>query len=207
MLFRGLPVDYRISAYRIILRKTTPPLFHTIRGIIIDEQIISIPGASIVIINTMPLFGSTSDTTGKFKITNVPVGRVSVQISSVGFVTRQFQDLLLGTGKELVLDVTLGELVTAMGEVEIFGNRDADESGSLFNPEGRTFTTEEAKRFAGSLADPLRRFIVRPGVWGAREGPSRIWRKGPAPRHSSMGHGGNGKAPMVCRKGPVTRRS
>ncbi len=29
--------------------------------------------------------------------------------------------------------------------------------------------------------------ILRPGAWGAREGPSRICRKGPAPRHSLPG--------------------
>jgi hypothetical protein len=90
--------------------------------------------------------------------------------------------VLLGTGKELVIDASLEPSVIAMSEVEIYGNRQKAELTSGFQPEGRTFTTEEARRFAGSFADPARMAASFAGVTGASDESNALIIRGNSPR-------------------------
>jgi hypothetical protein len=181
-LFRNLPVDFRISSNRILLRKVPPPLFHTIRGTVTDEFGEPIPGVSVVVANVDPLMGSVTDANGKFHIARVPVGRITVHLSSVGYYTEIFSNMLLSTGKELVLNVSLRESVISMDEVEIFANRDSLGFVNGFRHEGRTFNIEEAKRFAGSFADPARMAASFAGVTGASDESNAMIVRGNSPR-------------------------
>jgi hypothetical protein len=105
-------IDFkRINATRIVFRRQISPFTQTVRGVITDEATgTPIPGVTVLIKNTNPLLGTATDDQGRFRITDVPAGRISMSITGVGWEAREISGLLLGTGKELVLNISLSEL-------------------------------------------------------------------------------------------------
>jgi hypothetical protein len=84
----------------------------TIKGRVIDNQTqMPLPGANVVIMYTEPQIGTITDSEGYFRIDNVVTGRVSIQVSFIGYHPLTFSNLNLSTGKELVLDIEMEEKV------------------------------------------------------------------------------------------------
>ena len=62
------------------------PLTQTLKGKITDHDSKSpIIGANIIVENSDPIRGGSTDINGEFKIDNVSIGRVNLIISSIGF--------------------------------------------------------------------------------------------------------------------------
>ena len=56
----------------------------TIRGSVMDRiSQVSLPGASVILLNSDPVLGSTTDADGLFKINIVPIGTHNLKISFV----------------------------------------------------------------------------------------------------------------------------
>jgi hypothetical protein len=92
----------------------------TIKGRIVDtDSEISIPGATVIIANSDPTIGTVTDIDGYFRLENVPVGRISLQFSSIGYETQYINDILISSGKELDLSIPLKESISSLGEVVI----------------------------------------------------------------------------------------
>ena len=65
-------------------------LTQTVRGTVVDKiSKIGLPGATVVILNTEPLLGATTDTDGNFRINNVPVGKVTLVISYISYTSKK----------------------------------------------------------------------------------------------------------------------
>lgn len=140
----------------------------TLRGVITDKDSKqSLPGATVVILNTDPLLGTTSDADGKFKISNIPVGRYSVKISYIGYEPSGINELLIGSGKEVVLNIELKESLSQLGEVNITAENNKDRTiNSMAMVSARQVSVEEASRYAGSIDDPARLVAAYAGVSG-----------------------------------------
>lgn len=181
-LLEPFQVEYKLLNGRIILRKAPAPLVQVVRGLIIDGHTHApVPGANIIIVGSDPLIGTTTDADGKFKMRDVPVGRISIRISSVGYNSKTLSNMLLGTGKELVLEIPLAESITAMDEVVITpGMMDSDVQAEA--PSSHVFTVEETKRYAGSLGDPARMASGYAGVMGASDESNALVVRGNSPR-------------------------
>jgi len=176
-------VAYKVSGRRIILRKAPPPLTQTVRGVVVDQGTHQpVPGAS-VFIDAHPVRGGTTDAEGMFRIAAVPVGRATIRVTSVGYSPCVLSNLLLGTGKELVLEINLSETLTTMDEVVV---RAAPGDGPLEREtdaiSGRTFSVEDTKRYAGSLGDPARMAASFAGVTGASDESNALIVRGNSPR-------------------------
>jgi hypothetical protein len=130
----------------------------TIRGTVVEMNTeIPVIGASILLLNTNPRVGTTSDANGEFRLEKVPVGRHSLQISFVGYKTVTLPSLDLVSGKELVLKVTLEENIIETDEVIIKANARKDKPlNDMAVVSARSFTVEETERYAGSWGDPAR---------------------------------------------------
>jgi hypothetical protein len=159
-------------------------LAQTIRGTITDQDTrSSIPGAHILIIGTEPVKGTISDSQGNFIISDVPVGRVSLKISSIGYEDLVLQNLLISSAKELIIPVTLRESYVRMEEIVIDGNSDRGEVlNELATVSARAFSVEETKRYAGSFNDPARMVSSFAGVMTAPEGENYIAVRGNSPK-------------------------
>lgn len=183
-LFTGLNVGYKIVNNRVLLRRSPAILVQTIRGSIKEEITqIPIPAVSVIVQNEDGQIVSFTDSTGRFKIDNVPVGRVNIQVSCIGYKTRTVNNVLLGTGKELVLDLPLAEAVLAMNEVTITAQKNEDIPGDGVGlTSSKSFSVEETKRYAGSMGDPARLVTAFAGVTGASDESNALIVRGNSPR-------------------------
>jgi hypothetical protein len=159
-------------------------LTQTIRGRIIDRESQSpLLGASVAITSVVPVKGNTTDADGHFKIEKVPVGRHTLKINYIGYEEQVIPELLLGSGKELVLTVGLTESIRQMDEVVITAQ---PEKGQPLNEmatlSARTISVEETKRYAASVNDPARAAMSYAGVATTDDGGNQIVIRGNSPK-------------------------
>ncbi|HCT31424.1 MAG TPA: TonB-dependent receptor [Bacteroidales bacterium] len=159
------------------------PITQTVRGVIIDKLTKTpIPGANVVILNTNPLKGTTTDDLGRFKIDEVEIGRINVRITFVGYYEISLTNVNLQSGKELVLNIEMEEQVV-MGE-EIVVKARVDKTTTLNKlsiVSARGFTIEETERYAGSRNDVARMASNYAGVVGNNDSRNDIIIRGNSP--------------------------
>ncbi|MDQ3392922.1 MAG: TonB-dependent receptor [Bacteroidota bacterium] len=165
------------------------PLFaqlpvQTVRGRVVDQESkAGIPGANVVLRGTEPMLGAVSDENGNFKILDIPVGRYTLIISSVGYEASTVPELLVGSGKEVVLNINLAESLVQMEEIVIKGKNDkAAPHNDMAMISSRSFTVEETKRYAASINDPARMALSFAGVSGSSDDSNEIIIRGNSPR-------------------------
>ena len=138
----------------------------TIKGKIIDtDSEVSLPFATVVVLGTDPIIATITDIEGDFRLENVPVGRVSLQISFVGYETQYVSDILLSSGKELSLNISLKESFFTLSEVIVKPKIKKEKAlNKMATLSSRTFSVEDAQRFAGGMDDPSRLASTFAGV-------------------------------------------
>lgn len=164
------------------------PLFvaaqtQTIRGTVTDlESKMPIIGAAVVVVGSDPIIGTTTDIDGKFKLNKVDVGRVDLQVTYLGYAPRTMAGLQLTSGKELVLNVQMQEMVMKKDEVVVKATKKKDEVlNTMTTVSARVFSTEEASRYAGTRNDVSRMATNFAGVRGANDATNDIVIRGNSP--------------------------
>src|SRR5690606_22619467 len=93
-------------------------LIQTVRGRVTDhDSRVPLPGVNVVVVDSNMFLGGSTNEQGEFFIENVPVGRVSLKISYIGYEERLLSNLLITSGKEKVLVVDLQESMFGLIEV------------------------------------------------------------------------------------------
>ena len=130
----------------------------TVRGRVFDaDSKAGLPGANVILLNSVPLTGTTTDANGKFVLENVAVGRHSFQVSYLGYKPVIRPEILVNSGKEVNLLVELEEEALQAKEVEIKATVNKDKPiNSMAMVSARSFSVEESRRYAGSADDPMR---------------------------------------------------
>ncbi len=156
----------------------------TIRGVIIDEESkVPVFTANILILGTNPPIGATADIDGKFKLENVPVGRYDLRISCIGYKEKILPNVLVGAGKETVLNLQIAESTTKLKEIVVTGQKDKNSTkNELGLVSARGFSVEETKRYAGSFDDPARMASGFAGVSTVGDGNNDIIIRGNSPK-------------------------
>ncbi len=156
----------------------------TIRGYILDQDTQTpIIGANVIVVDSDPIIGASTDVDGYFRLEGVPIGRVTLLISSIGYEQKVMPGLLLNSAKELVLDVTMQESIQEMEEIVIKANQDKTQSiDEMALISARMFSVEETERYAGSLNDPARMVSSFAGVTSDPAGNNDIVVRGNSPR-------------------------
>jgi len=66
----------------------------TIKGVVVDKQTqIPISGVSVVLLNSNPILGTTTDSDGIFVLEEVPLDRQSIQISCIGYTSSFYEHI------------------------------------------------------------------------------------------------------------------
>jgi hypothetical protein len=160
-------------------------LKQTVRGTIIDiDNKLPLIGATVIIPGTAPLIGTATDVNGVFRFDNIPLGRIAVKISYMGYETKTISDIVVNSGKEVVLDLTMQESVTTMDEVVIKAYRKKGEAiNDMSQLSTHSVTLEETKRFTGGMDDPARVVSSFAGVVSTPDGSSDIIVRGNSPKY------------------------
>ena len=191
--------------YSVAAQKPTQIL----KGIVTDKETKTpLAGANVIILNSLPLTGTTTDISGKFRLTS-EIGRVSVKISFLGYEDIIYPDILIATGKEVDLVVEMREKLTRTQEVIVSA---AGENRAGINQMAaistQTIRTDDALRYAGGFYDPSRIVNAFAGVVTSNNDESNdiiirgnssrglLWRlegiEIPNPNHFGDGQGGSG---------------
>jgi hypothetical protein len=157
----------------------------TVRGQILDEASKApLPGVSISIISSQPFLGTVSDVNGNFKINNVPIGRQSIKISFIGYEEQVTSNVIVTSGKEIVLNIVMTEKVNKLSGVDVVYDRSQDSKETLnemTSVSARSFNLEDTKKYAGALGDPSRMAANFAGVIGANDSRNDIVVRGNSP--------------------------
>ncbi len=140
-------------------------LTQTIKGKVFDvESQVTLPGANVIVLGTSPLMANSTNTDGNFKIENVPIGRYKIQINFMGYNTAVIPDVVVSTGKEIVLNIGLKQSIVEMNEVVVSAAGKDKAQNSMAVISAHSFTVEETSRYAGGMDDPARLVSAFAGV-------------------------------------------
>ncbi|MBI1836038.1 MAG: TonB-dependent receptor [Flavobacteriia bacterium] len=129
----------------------------SIKGMVIDKQSqVAIPSVLIKIFNTDTIFEVESDIDGKYLVSGVKPGRYDLYASFIGYKSVTIPNIVVTTGKEVVVDISLEEQINSIQEVVISANKKNETNNELTSVSARSFSTEEVNRFAGGRSDPSR---------------------------------------------------
>ncbi|MBN2611244.1 MAG: carboxypeptidase-like regulatory domain-containing protein, partial [Bacteroidales bacterium] len=173
-----------INSQVILYQKNTEEIKkQTLRGTVIDKDTRSpVIGAAIVIKNTEPLKGTITDQDGNYSIKNVPVGRQTLYVSSIGYKPVNLDNIMLLSAKEKILTIEMEESVSDIEEVIVYAYaRKEDALNEMATVGARSFSVEETEKYAGSWGDPSRMAINFAGVVMAGDERNDIVIRGNSP--------------------------
>ena len=115
-------------------------------------------------------------------IENVPIGRVSLQATFIGYEPFIVNNIELTSGKELMLNFEMQESFVRLDEVVISAENEKMESiNEMTTVSARQFSIEESQRFAGARNDVSRMAQNFAGVRGANDAVNDIIIRGNSP--------------------------
>ncbi len=156
----------------------------TIRGSVIDlDSKSELIGANVIVLGVEPILGSSTDIEGAFRITNVPIGRYTLKVSYMGYEDNFIPEVNVGSGKEIVLTIELKELTTKLEELVFVAQAEKDQPvNEMATVSARSFTVDEASRYAGSFSDPARMASAYAGVVSNNSFTNEITVRGNSPK-------------------------
>ncbi|MGW8315482.1 MAG: carboxypeptidase regulatory-like domain-containing protein [Bacteroidales bacterium] len=152
-----------------------------LRGTVIDrDSRVPLPFATVVVLHTDPVRGSTTDYQGRFRIANLPVGRHTVMVSYVGYEEAMLSEVFVGSSRETDITVAITEKSESIGEVSVSMIK-GEPVNQMATVSARSFSVEETKRYAASISDPARMVLVFAGVSGTDDATNEIVIRGNSP--------------------------
>lgn len=157
-------------------------LTQTIRGTVLDaDSRLPLIGATIYL---NPGVGTTTDENGNFRLENVPVGRVDLALSYVGYENLQVPNLVVNSGKEVVLSLLMQESAVKMSEVTVTATSNKGEAlNEMAMLSARSISPEETNRYAGGFNDPSRILANFAGITSTQDGSNDIIVRGNSPKY------------------------
>lgn len=183
--------------------------FQYVKGTLRDQDTRQpIEGGILQFVGQKKEFTAITDAEGNYKI-QIPAGRWDLVISHLGYAPKTLRNIQVGTGKGVMLDISLEARVYETQEVLVSAGARA-----WLTPAGgssvKTLQSQDASRFAGGYYDPLRMVANFAGVTSGNSDDSNeivvrgnsprglLWRleglEIPNPNHLSSGVGNNGGA-------------
>ncbi|MBX2841647.1 MAG: TonB-dependent receptor [Flammeovirgaceae bacterium] len=160
-------------------------LTQTVRGTILDtDSQLPIIGATVTIINSNPLIGSVTNLDGNFRLEKVPTGRYNLQLSYLGYESQTISNIVVTSGKEVVLNFQMQESTVNMDEIVITANENKGEAlNDLVLVSTHSISPEETTRFPGTFNDPSRVVSNFAGVTSTQDGSNDIIVRGNSPKY------------------------
>lgn len=160
-------------------------LTQTVRGKIVDiDNQLPLIGAYVVILGTEPQIGVSTDLNGDYRLENIPVGRITLQLSYIGYEKQTIPNIVVNSGKEVILDFKMQESVFNISEIVITATEDKGQAiNEMALVSARSVSAEETSRYAGGVNDPSRIVSSFAGVATAQDGGNNIIVRGNSPKY------------------------
>jgi hypothetical protein len=157
-------------------------LTQTVKGIVTDK-ISQKPLAGVSVLVEEGNKSAVTGNEGLFEIRGVPVGRVRLTLSAVGYQPTTIPELLVTTGKEVSLEIALEERIATLKEVVVKGikTKKGAVSNEFAGSSARSFTIEEVTRYAGGRNDPSKLVSNYAGVVSNNDSRNDIVVRGNSP--------------------------
>ena len=180
---------YKVKIVLLLLNVMIPllaisqNLTQTVRGKISDsDNKLPLIGATFIILGSEPIIATTSDMDGNFRFENIPTGRITIQISYIGYAGKTIPNIVVNSGKEVILDLYLQESVVMMDEVIVKAIKNKGEAANKMSLlSARSVSFEQTNRFAGAFNDPSRMLTNFAGV--STQSGNNIIVRGNAPKY------------------------
>lgn len=180
----------KITATIVLLSLVTSLVFgqspsQVVRGTIIDvDSKLPLIGASVLIPGTDPLVGTVTDENGNFRLENIPIGRIDLQLSYLGFEDQWIPNIVVNSGKEVVLALAMQEAAVKMAEVVVRVDKNKGEAvNDMAMISARSISAEETNRYAGGFNDPSRILANFAGITNTQDGSNDIIVRGNSPKY------------------------
>lgn len=160
-------------------------LTQTIRGAVADaDNKLPLAGVRVVVADSDPVSGTVTDAEGRFRIENVPTGRVALQLSYLGYDMLLIPNIVVNSGKEVVLQLLMRESTLKMQEATVTVSRNkGDALNDMALVGGRSISPEETNRYAGGFNDPSRILSNFAGITSTQDGSNDIIVRGNSPKY------------------------
>ena len=160
-------------------------LTQTVRGTIIDaDSKLPLIGAGVVLLESDPIVGTATDVEGNFRLENIPIGRITLGISYIGYESKTIPNVVVNSGKEVFISIDLRESIIKMDEVVISANQNKGEAmNEMTTISSRSVSAEETNRYAGGFNDPSRILANFAGVTSTQDGSNDIIVRGNSPKY------------------------
>lgn len=151
-----------------------------IRGIVTDKlSQTPLTGVSVQI--TALNKGTNTDSLGRYTISNIPPDRYQVDITYVGYKNITIPNVVVTSGKEVILDIAMEETFKQLNEIVIKTSNKGGTINKLASVSARTFSMEEVNRYAGGRSDPARLVANFAGVSAPDDSRNDIVIRGNSP--------------------------
>lgn len=155
-----------------------------VRGTVIDADSKSPLTGVVIMLASDHKIGTTTDVNGEFKLTKIPVGRVTLLYSYIGYESKTLPDIEVNSGKESIVTVTMQEAVKKLNDVVIKANKNKGESmNEMSLISTRSISAAETKRYAGGFNDPSKILSNFAGVTASQNGQNDIIVRGNSPKY------------------------
>ena len=190
-LLKGKPIGYKVKGNKVQLYPSKALSFlpgsltQSVRGTVTDaDSKLPITGATIIIPDTDPLVGTVTDLKGNFKLEKIPIGRISLKISFMGYDSKIITNLEVNSGKEVILNITMQESVTTLKGIVIKPElKKGETTNEMSLLSSHSISLEQTKRYTGGMDDPARVISSFAGVSSSADGSSDIIVRGNSPKY------------------------
>jgi len=173
-----------LTLFLVALFSITSPaqnITQNIRGVVVDtETKYPLIGAKVKVIDLETPLGGICDNNGNFIIENVPIGKHSVEISSIGYLNTTIT-VIVNSGKESIVTIYLEESSIIGKEVIVSGRKKGEVINEMASVSATSFSVEETNRHAGSRGDPARMMSNYAGAQGTDDSRNDLVIRGNSP--------------------------
>lgn len=124
--------------------------------------------------------GGVTDSTGWYRVAGIEPGRYTLWVSYVGYESLEVPEILMATGKESLVSVSMKPTESQLSVVTVRAPR--LEARSQGCPTVRVLTIEETLRFPATFYDPARLALLLPGVVQANDQSNAMSIRGHSPQ-------------------------
>ncbi|MEZ4886741.1 MAG: TonB-dependent receptor [Chitinophagales bacterium] len=166
-----------VPQVELISKKPATIFTQTIRGQVIDQSTgFPLIGATVSVLPSKPLQGTTTNADGYFELKEVAVGRYRLKVSFIGYEDFIVPELLVTKGKQVVQNV---EMIANPYDLETITIAAMTSPSAIYTTPA--ITVEKTRRFPATFFDPARVIMAYPGVINTNDQANNMTVRGNSP--------------------------